>query len=306
MRKPCATSSRATPNDVGPTGRYEVSGYLAIDIGGTKLAAGVVSRDGELVFRDQVPTPSTGVWEALVPLVMRARNAAPWPLAACGVGVGGPMTPGGETVSTLLIPEWRAFPLRERLRALTDLPTYIANDAQALLLGEVWCGALRGDRNAIAMVVSTGVGGGVISDGRLVRGRLGNAGHIGHVVVVEEGRACACGSYGCLEAHASGTAIRAITGRDPREASRDMRRYTGRLVGRALAAVGAMFDLRRAVVGGSVALGFGDDFFTGCREELAARCGLDFIRGFEVGPVGLGDGAPLIGAGAVARDATSV
>ena len=283
-----------------------MTGYLAIDIGGTKLAVGVVSTDGELVFRDQTPTPSFGVWETLIPLVLRARDAAPWPLVACGVGVGGPMTPGGETVSTLLIPEWREFPLRERLSALTNLPTFIANDAQALLLGEVWRGALRGERNALAMVVSTGVGGGIISDGRLVRGRLGNAGHIGHVVVVEDGRACACGSRGCLEAHASGTAIRAITGRDPREAPRDMRRHTGRLVGRALAAAGALFDLRRAVVGGSVALGFGDDFFAGCREELALRCGLDFIRGFEVGPVGLGDAAPLIGAGAVAHDATSV
>ncbi len=283
-----------------------MNGYLAIDVGGTKLAAGIVSTAGELVYREQVPTPRSGVWDALSSVVSRVMEAAPWPLDACGVGVGGPMTPGGVTVSTLLIPEWRQFPLRQRLIDLTGLETFVANDAQALLLGEVWCGALRGERDALAMVVSTGVGGGVLSDGRLVRGRLGNAGHIGHVIVVEQGRPCACGSYGCLEAHASGTAIRAITGRDPREASRDIRRETGRLVGRALASVGALFDLRKAVVGGSVALGFGDDFFDGCREELDRRCGLDFLVGFEVGPVGLGDRAPLIGAGAVARDATSV
>lgn len=279
---------------------------MAVDVGGTKLAVGLVSLEGDLLYRDQAPTPRVGVWDALAALVQRALRAAPWPLVACGVGSGGPMTTGGETVSTLLIPEWRAFPLRQRLHEVTGLPTFVANDAQALLLGEVWRGALQGERNAIAMVVSTGVGGGVLSEGRLVRGRLGNAGHIGHVVVVENGRPCACGSHGCLEAHASGTAIRAITGRDPREASRDIRRETGRLVGRALAGVGALFDLRRAVVGGSVALGFGDDFFDGCREELALRCGLDFIVGFEVGPVALGDRAPLIGAGAVARDATSV
>jgi glucokinase len=283
-----------------------VSGYLAVDIGGTKLAAGIVSIDGDLELREQVPTPSTGVWDVLALLVGRVLDQASQRPSSCGVGVGGPMTPGGETVSTLLIPEWRGFPLRERLQRLTGLDVHVANDAQALLLGEVWRGALRGERDALAMVVSTGVGGGVLSDGRLVRGRLGNAGHIGHVVVVEDGRPCACGSRGCLEAHASGTAIRAITGRDPRLASRDMRRDTGRLVGRALASVGAMFDLRRAVIGGSVALGFGEDFFAGCREELVERCGLEFIVGFEVGPVGLGDAAPLIGAGAVARDATSV
>lgn len=283
-----------------------MSGYLAVDVGGTKLAAGIVSMDGDLLTREQIPTPSSGVWEALSALVQQIMDGAPRSPLACGVGVGGPMTPGGETVSTLLIPEWRGFPLRDRLHRLTGLDVHIANDAQALLLGEVWRGALRGERDAIAMVVSTGVGGGVLSDGRLVRGRLGNAGHIGHVVVVEDGRPCACGSRGCLEAHASGTAIRAITGRDPWEAPRDMRRETGRLVGRALASVGALFDLRRAVVGGSVALGYGEDFFAGCREELVERCGLEFIVGFEVGPVGLGDAAPLIGAGAVARDATSV
>jgi len=283
-----------------------MSGYLAVDIGGTKLAAGVVSSRGELLCRDQVLTPARGVWDALADLIRGVIATSPIALTSCGVGVGGPMTPGGETVSTLLIPEWRNFPLRQRLVDLTTLDTFIANDAQALLLGEVWCGALRGQRDAIAMVVSTGVGGGVLSDGRLVRGRLGNGGHIGHVVVVEDGRPCACGSRGCLEAHASGTAITAMTGRHPREASRDLRRETGQLVGRALASVGALFDLRTAVVGGSVALGFGDDFFEGCRAELAQRCGLDFIVGFSVGPVGLGDAAPLIGAGAVARDATSV
>jgi glucokinase len=283
-----------------------VSGYLAIDIGGTKIAVGVVSANGELLTRQQVPTPTAGVWDTLVALVQSITDTAPVALSACGVGVGGPMTPGGETVSTLLIPEWRGFPLRERLSRLTGLDTFVANDAQALLLGEVWCGALRGERDALAMVVSTGVGGGILSDGRLVRGRLGNAGHIGHVNVVPDGRPCACGSRGCLEAHASGTAIRQITGRDPREATRDVRRETGVLVGRALASVGALFDLRRAVVGGSVALGFGEDFFADCREELVRRCGLDFIVGFDVGPVGLGDAAPLIGAGAVARDATSV
>jgi hypothetical protein len=82
-----------------------VSGFLAIDIGGTKIAAGVVSADGELMYRQQVPTPASGVWEALSSLVRQVLDSAEMPLVACGEGVGGPMTPGGETVSTLLIPE---------------------------------------------------------------------------------------------------------------------------------------------------------------------------------------------------------
>lgn len=283
-----------------------MSGYLAIDIGGTKLAAGVVSSDGELVQSDKLGTPRVGVWEALAALVVSQMKAAPLPLVACGVGCGGPMEPDGERVSTLHVPEWRGFPLRSALAQLTNLPVSIANDAQAIVLGERWKGALRGESNAIGLVVSTGVGGGVMSDGRLLRGRLGNAGHIGHMIVEPEGRSCACGARGCLEAHASGTAIREMTGRPAVEASIEIRRQTGRYVGRALASVGALLDLRRAVIGGSVALGFGAPFFAGIEEELALRTGLDFVRGFSVTPVQLGDAAPLIGAAAVARLATSV
>jgi glucokinase len=216
------------------------------------------------------------------------------------------MGPGGESVSTLHIPEWRNFPLHSSLATHLGMPTFIANDAQAIVLGESWVGALRGESNAIGMVVSTGVGGGVISDSRLVLGRLGNAGHIGHMIVEPEGRWCACGARGCLEAHASGTAIREMTGRPAAEAPIEIRRQTGRYVGRALASVGALFDLRRAVIGGSVALGFGAPFFEGVDEELQLRCGLEFLHDFVVTPVGLGSSSPLIGAAAVARAATSV
>jgi glucokinase len=281
-------------------------GYLAVDIGGTKLAAGIVSAEGELLSSATSPTPQVDVWESLVRLIDERLRDAPIEVSSCGVGCGGPMGPGGESVSTLHIPEWRNFPLRSSLATHLKLPTFIANDAQAIVLGESWVGALRGESNAIGMVVSTGVGGGVISDSRLVRGRLGNAGHIGHVIVEPAGRSCACGARGCLEAHASGTAIREMTGRPAAEASTEVRRQTGRFVGRALASVGALFDLRRAVIGGSVALGFGAPFFEGVDEELALRCGLDFLHGFVVTPVGLGATSPLIGAAAVARAATSL
>lgn len=282
------------------------AGYLAVDVGGTKLAAGVVSADGELIARDQVPTPATGVWPALAALVAAQQLGSPIPLSACGVGCGGPMLPGGEQVSTLHIPEWRGFPLRRMLAESTGLPVAVANDAQALILGETWCGAVAGCRDAVGAVVSTGVGGGIVSGGSLVTGRLGNAGHVGHVIVVPDGRSCACGARGCLEAHASGTAIRAATGRHPAEAPAEVRREVGTLVGRALVAVGALLDLRTAVVGGSVALGYGDDFFGAAQAEAERCAGLEFLRGFRVVPVGLGDRAPLVGAAAVARSATSV
>ena len=149
------------------------------------------------------------------------------------------------------------------------------------------------------MVVSTGVGGGIVLDGRLLDGAQGNAGHIGHVIVDPDGRACACGGRGCLEAEASGTAIAAITGRPPKEASPDVIARTGRLVGLAVASTANLLDLKLAVVAGSVALGFGDPFFAAAQAEIDARARLDFSRGTKIRPAALGADGPLVGAAAV-------
>ena len=122
------------------------------------------------------------------------------------------MLRGGVAVSPLNIPAWRDFPLRSELEGLPSLaaiPVFVDNDAKALALGEAWAGAGRGVEHFLAMVVSTGIGGGIVLDGRVLDGRSGNAGHIGHVVVEPSGRRCRCGSQGCLEAEASGSAIEA-------------------------------------------------------------------------------------------------
>jgi glucokinase len=151
------------------------------------------------------------------------------------------------------------------------------------------------------MVVSTGVGGGIVLDGRLLDGADGNAGHVGHLVVEPDGRLCPCGSRGCLEAEASGLAIAAITGRPPADAPPAVRERTGRLVGRAVADVCVLLDLGLAVVAGSVALGFGEVFFTAAQAELDRQARISFARGARIVPAGLGADGPLIGAAAVAR-----
>ncbi|MEA3020630.1 MAG: glucokinase, partial [Actinomycetota bacterium] len=172
---------------------------LAVDVGGTKLAAAVITDDGEILARAQAPTPvgagAEDLFDALVSVIDQVRAGDE---AVCGVGCGGPMAPGGEAVSPLNIGAWRAFPLRSRLAAATGLATYVDNDAKALALGEGWKGAAAGARDFLAMVVSTGVGGGIVLDGRLLDGALGNAGHIGHVIVRPDGAPCACGARGCL------------------------------------------------------------------------------------------------------------
>jgi glucokinase len=149
------------------------------------------------------------------------------------------------------------------------------------------------------MVVSTGVGGGIVVDGRLLDGASGNAGHVGHVIVEPEGRLCACGARGCLEAHASGTAIEAITGMAPAQASLEIVQRSGLLVGRAVASVVSLLDIELIVVGGSVALGFGAPFLVAANDELRDRARLSFTIGARIVPSGLGRGGPLVGAGAL-------
>lgn len=278
---------------------------LAVDIGGTKMVAGLVDHTGEVLVRRQVPTVRDTDGDALFAVlagaideVLAAGASGPEPRVV-GVGCGGPMLSGGTEVSPLNIGAWRRFPLRSRLEAHTGLATHVDNDAKALALAEGWVGAGAGTRNFLAMVVSTGVGGGIVLDGRLLDGAGGNAGHIGHVVVVPEGRSCACGARGCLEAEASGTAVAAITGRPAAEAPREIRVRTGTLVGRAVASVANLLDLRLALVAGSVALGFGDDFFDAAQAEIVRSARLDFSRGTVIAPGGLGADGPLVGAAAV-------
>jgi glucokinase len=264
-----------------------------------------VDQGGEVSSRAVEPTPvgrdATGLFEVLIRLVGGVRDQARTELLGCGVGCGGPMDKG--TVSPLNIPAWRGFPLEATLRDALGIPVVVDNDAKALALAEGWLGAATGVDNFLAMVVSTGVGGGLVLDGRLVDGRSGNAGHVGHVIVEPEGRWCVCGARGCLEAEVSGPSIEAATGAPAVAAGDDVKVRSGTLVGRAIASVASLLDLDLVLVGGSVALGFGEPFFDAAQRELSARARLSFVRSCRVAPVGLGELAPLVGAGALAMRA---
>lgn len=278
---------------------------LAIDIGGTKLEAGVVDASGQLVHRRRVTTTATDDGEQLYGdlLALVDAVAAGVPFESVGVGCGGPMSAGGETVSPLNIPAWREFPLRRRLAEHLDRPVYVDNDAKAFALGEGWRGAARGVPDYVALVVSTGVGGGIVSQGRLLDGATGNAGHIGHVFVADGTEPWPRHPAGLLESEASGTAIAVRTGAPAAQAGEDVRVRTGIYVGRGVASVANLLDLRLAVVAGSVALGYGEVFFAAAQREVDRLCALSFSRGTRVVPAGLGDEGPLVGAAAVARRA---
>jgi glucokinase len=301
-------SADTPPGSVSPEAASEGGEVIvAIDIGATKMAVGLVTLKGELIDRDRVLIDhhlgGEHLFGSLLDVVDsqldRARSHHRMRPVAIGVGSAGPITPDCETISPLNIEAWRDYPLRERLSTATSLPVYGDLDAKALALAEGWLGAAQGRENFLAMVVSTGVGGGIVLNGQLLDGASGNAGHIGHIIVEPNGRRCPCGARGCLEAEASGTAIEAITGRPPTEPTYEIMQRTGRLVGRAVASVCNALDLDLVVVGGSVALGFGATFFTSAQEALDEHATLAFSKGARITPARLGDRGPLVGAGAV-------
>lgn len=273
---------------------------LAIDIGGTKMEVAFVDASGRVSNRGRVSSTGTSDGEDLFARLIEIIES--FDLSAvdvCGVGCGGPMAAGGETVSPLNIEAWNEFPLRSRLAESTGLPTHVDNDAKALALGEGWLGAAKGVPNFIGMVVSTGVGGGIVLDGRLLEGEQGNAGHIGHVVVEPGGTDLPGHVCGVVEAEASGTAIEFRTGRPAAEADADEIIRAGTLIGRAVGSVANLLDLRLAVVAGSVALGFGEPFFRAAQAEVDRIAQLDHSLGTRIIPAGLGSDGPLVGAAAV-------
>ncbi|MFG1941826.1 ROK family protein [Nonomuraea sp. NPDC048826] len=176
---------------------------LAIDIGGTKLAAALVDASGSVLRTATRPTPGQEVMAALRGLIKEVTGGGPGP-GAVGIGCAGPLDLAAGTVSPVNMPSWRGFPLRDEVRDLTGLPTVLAGDAQCMALGEYWLGAGRRSPALLGIVVSTGIGGGLVIDGTPLLGTTGNAGHVGHMSVDPYGERCECGGRGCVERYASG------------------------------------------------------------------------------------------------------
>jgi len=190
---------------------------LGIDIGGTSYTVGAVASNGSCVVaqRNEPTNPAAGADDVLRRIVaaghaVMAETIASRPGASfIGAGAGAPGPLNTATGMVLLTPNlgWTDFPLRDRLAEGLEIPVAIDNDANCAVLGEWWCGAASGTRNAIGFTIGTGIGGGIIIDGRLYHGASDCAGEIGHTTIDSNGRRCACGNYGCLEAYASGPAI---------------------------------------------------------------------------------------------------
>lgn len=186
---------------------------LAIDLGGTEARAGLVDEEGRVLAEARAPTDAAGgpdvVIGELVRLVEAIRAAHPDARpVGLGVGAPGPLdSEAGIAIAPPTLAGWHDVPLAARLGERLGLEVRIENDANAAALGEWRFGAGVGTQSMVFITVSTGIGGGVIADGRLLHGRRGLAGEIGHMTIAEGTERCACGALGCWEALASGTAL---------------------------------------------------------------------------------------------------
>jgi glucokinase len=298
---------------------------LAIDIGGTKLAAGLVGADGTVHERRTRPTAADlsdpeAVWQPLAELAAEVGAAAgDRHVVGVGVGSAGPIHLPDGTISPVNIPAWRRFPLLDRLAdQFPGVPVRLAGDGICAAAGEHWRGAGQGVDDLLVLVVSTGVGGGLVQGGRLVAGTSGNAGHVGHMVVEVDGDACPCGGRGCVEALASGPsmvswALRAgwsapssaptavdlaVAARAGVPLARQAFRRSGRAVAAGIVSAAAMCDLRRVVIGGGVAAAE-DLLFPPLRAAITEHARLGFLRELTVEPAQLGSAAGLVGAAAL-------
>jgi glucokinase len=300
---------------------------LALDIGGTKMAVGLVDPAGTLVHTAVRPTPKSGgveqVWAVLAQLISDEMHAAGSEIRAVGIGSAGPIDLAAGTVSPVNIASWRGFPLRDRVAAaVPGVPVRLAGDGLCMALGEHWRGAGRGADFLLGMVVSTGVGGGLVLDGAPYYGRTGNAGHVGHMVVEFEGQPCTCGGRGCVETIASGpwmtrwavangwaappgadaVALAAAAAAGDEVALRAFRRGAAALAAM-IASVGAVCDLDRVVVGGGVAKA-GRVLFDPLNAALTEYAGLEFLHSLRVVPAALGGDAGLVGAAVLVSSGT--
>jgi glucokinase len=301
-----------------------MSAILALDIGGTKIAAGLVDDEGTLVHQAKLPTPRTdaeAIWDVVDELIAGALVAAGGGVLGVGIASAGPIDLPAGTVSPINITLWQRFPIVERVAAVTGTQVRLGGDGLCMAMGERWRGAGRGAQFLLGIVVSTGVGGGLVLDGTPYDGRSGNAGHVGHVVVEPEGVLCSCGGHGCVETVAAGPRMArwarehgwdapaeadakeladAVVAGDP-VAQRAFRRGAT-AVAVMIASVAAVCDLDLVVIGGGVAKS-GSLLFDPVREALTHYAGLDFLRAVRVLPAELGGDAGLVGAAALLREA---
>jgi glucokinase len=308
---------------------------LGLDVGGTKLAAGVVAGDGRVLSMEVAPSRVEEGPDAMIERHLELGRSAvatarvPWErIRAVGIACGGPLDPyRGIIQSPPGLPGWDNVPLVTKVEAALDRPTVVDNDATACAIAEWWFGVGRDRavRHLVYLTISTGVGGGLILDGRVYRGAAGNAGELGHLTIDYEGRQCGCGRRGCLEAYASGPQIAArarerleegrrsslaarpeITAQDVAEAAaagdplaREVWDETTAMLGSAVANILDVFNPELVVLGGGVTRS-GDQLLAPVREKSLRQAMAPARNAADVVLAGLGEELGVVSAATVA------
>lgn len=300
---------------------------LAVDLGGTKVEAALVDTAGVVLAgsRHRQPTGPTSTSDQLAAAVTSAVTDALAALPAgatllgAGIGSAGPIAGTTGDVSPLNLPAWRNYPLGDLVaKHVPDLPVTLRMDGICIAVAEVWMGAAQGETNVMGMIVSTGVGGGLILGGRVIAGPTGNAGHIGHVAIAGFVDVCACGASGCLEAIASGPRTVAWarehgftgeTGEDLSAASaagdsvaRAAIERSATAVGRAIASASALVDIDVVAIGGGFSH-VSDDYIELVGAAVAHHSDFGFVTKTRVVASGLSGDGPLVGAAALVHRA---
>ncbi|WP_431890245.1 ROK family glucokinase [Nocardiopsis alba] len=318
---------------------YGRSLTIGVDVGGTKVAAGVVTPGGRVLARVRTQTPERSkspevVEDTIVSVVSDLRRR--YPVRAVGVGAAGFVDERRSRVLFAPHLSWREEPLRDALAVRLGLPVVVENDANASAWAEVRAGAGRGVDDVVVVNLGTGIGGAIVSDGVLRRGRYGLAGEFGHMMVVPGGHRCECGNRGCWEQYASGNALtrearelvaaespvaealRQEVGGDPAlitgplvsalarkgdRACRELMEEAGTWLGVGLANLAAAFDPELFVIGGGVSEAGGLLLDPARRAFEKGLTGRGYRPEARVEAAALGNEAGLIGAADLAREA---
>ena len=313
---------------------------IGIDIGGTKVAGGVVDADGDLIHRARRDTPHRSkhpsvVEDTIVEVVAELMQVVgPEAVVAVGIGAAGFVAADRATVVFAPHLSWRHEPLQEALQKRVAVPIFVDNDANAAAWAEWKFGAAQGETHIMMITLGTGIGGGILTNGEVQRGRFGIAGEFGHMQVVPGGHRCECGNRGCWEQYASGNALVRearslvsadspiardlldrvkgrpgdLTGplitqaaRDGDPTSRELLAEIGNWLGVGIANLAAAFDPGMFVIGGGVSAA-GDLLLTSARETFKRQLtGRGYRPEARIVAAQLGNDAGLIGAADLAR-----
>ena len=288
---------------------------LAIDIGATKFAIAIVSAAREVSLRREIP--ASQLWDGLSQVIKEIASDTSIKISHIGIGSAGPINTQSGTISPINISAWREFPLVDKVQEIfPGAQIKMVGDAVALAVAEHTMGAGKGSRNMLGMVVSTGIGGGIIVNGQPLEGDFGNAGYFGHTVVGDYDGGCNCGRIGCVEGYASGVSMvryakrEGWSGDDFVALSQSAKEGnptaiaaiefgTNHLV-KAIINISQIFDLHTVVVGGGV-IEAGDIYWLPLQKALLLHStSLNLVEPIKLLPAQLQRDSGLIGAAMVA------